>query len=542
MLKLLVSMGIVFALTNGATLRAQTLYTDNLIAARVIVPDYSPSTGGYGPALSSDGKTIAYTDSKGEIWIQGEVDISHETFGQRNPSKLEFTNPDGVTGPPYRDHIHGRNVDWSPDGKRLAFAYNDWRLHIVDGINIDSVPLVANVQPVTEVKNKEKDYYSVGGPRWSPDGRKIAFVRFLAENSDHQEPAQIWILDVETGSETMVADDLSSHYSCVWGEPWSPDSKFLVYAAEHRDDKGKSDDHRPNIVVVSLDGKMRRTVSDSGGGSGPSFHPKLSKVVYNGPVTYRIGCPGWEEGDFSLDKLWTVDRDGKNRQLACPTQEPNKLQLKQAANKMIKIAASQILEDLKGYLTQQEARRLHSGVSALSAVADIATAAVARKIGGAFRKATENMLMAKRKDSAAYKQAVENYKEAMQKLSEEQRYIAYTYTVGLYTPAAMKGLLPYSRSDSRASWSPDGSRLAFVRYSKQAEAVYCLDLKTGHVYPLIELGVIDSTTWTADGKYLIVQGKRTTAIEQVKVKVYQRSTAGLVHTIGYPEIWMLQPK
>src|SRR3712207_2563920 len=60
-----------------------------------------------------------------------------------------------------------------------------------------------------------------GTPRWSPDGRYLAF---LSSREDEREVAQVWLLD-RSGGEAERVTDLPGGVSDY---AWSPDSKRLA--------------------------------------------------------------------------------------------------------------------------------------------------------------------------------------------------------------------------------------------------------------------------------------------------------------------------
>ncbi|HEV8132178.1 MAG TPA: S9 family peptidase, partial [Acidobacteriota bacterium] len=74
-------------------------------------------------------------------------------------------------------------------------------------------------------------------PRWSPEGKSIAFIR-AAEKEGKPQPAQIYILSME-GGEARPITDLSKGT----GSPvWSPEGKTIVFtsATSREDDKKRS--------------------------------------------------------------------------------------------------------------------------------------------------------------------------------------------------------------------------------------------------------------------------------------------------------------
>jgi len=94
----------------------------------------------------------------------------------------------------------------SPDGKRIAHRDKDnqlWILEVASGVQ----KRVA-ASPVAEIRQ----------PRWSPDGRWLAYVQ-AADN----HYGRIWLHQVDTGVSTPVTSDRFASSDPVW----SPDGKWL---------------------------------------------------------------------------------------------------------------------------------------------------------------------------------------------------------------------------------------------------------------------------------------------------------------------------
>src|ERR1700727_841935 len=102
----------------------------------------------------------------------------------------------------------------SPDGDQGAYAGRDGedvrRRIYVKGIG-EGKPLRLTTGP-----NSDEC------PAWSPDGRTIAFVRFLGAPT-----SRIYVVPVLGGAERQVAGGV---FGCVTGIAWSPDGRFLAVA------------------------------------------------------------------------------------------------------------------------------------------------------------------------------------------------------------------------------------------------------------------------------------------------------------------------
>jgi WD40-like Beta Propeller Repeat len=99
-------------------------------------------------------------------------------------------------------------ADWSPDGRRIALAGGKRGTHPIRVQNADGTA----VRPVSTPQGATEDDSS---PTWSPDGRNIAFTRYVCfgPRVDYGR-AGIWIVDLETGRERQIGKELAT-LSCA---------------------------------------------------------------------------------------------------------------------------------------------------------------------------------------------------------------------------------------------------------------------------------------------------------------------------------------
>jgi dipeptidyl aminopeptidase/acylaminoacyl peptidase len=139
---------------------------------------------------------------------------------------------------------------------------------------------------------------SAGGPRWSPDGRWLAFTS--GREGGETKGSQVWLLDRRGGEAhqaTNVKDDLS-------GFRWSPDSKTLLLTIQAKDEPEPEKGAKPKgpqpIVIDRFHFKQ------DGQGFLTDKHPhlflfdiaskKLSKLTdapATGPTAYAEGSGEW---------------------------------------------------------------------------------------------------------------------------------------------------------------------------------------------------------------------------------------------------------
>ena len=190
------------------------------------------------PALSPDGKTLAYAAKAGDSYKLWTVPLADDNAAAGEPRQLTTGaandeqpawSPDGRriayvsstgderalmvvpadAGSPRQVTLLGadfRNAcpHWSPDGSSIVFS-GDGKLFIVGADSGDQHELIAD------------GVY----PSWSPDGREIAFF------ARKPEPA-LTIISPDTGQTRRLVEKVD-----FFGETaWSPDGKYVAFKAD----------------------------------------------------------------------------------------------------------------------------------------------------------------------------------------------------------------------------------------------------------------------------------------------------------------------
>ena len=133
---------------------------------------------------------------------------------------------------------------WSPDGTTLAFVrtrrlgFDDFRSRVY---------LLGPDGGRPRALTAGADGVSVYDPAWSPDGRRIAFVR-----STETESA-IVVAEVDGGGERVLRSERRDPgtWNDLWGPAWSPDGTRIAYTLRRLDRRYH---FRPALYVMDADG------------------------------------------------------------------------------------------------------------------------------------------------------------------------------------------------------------------------------------------------------------------------------------------------
>lgn len=272
------------------------------------------------PQISPDGRTIVYvrrsmdrqTDmDRGDLWTLDVATGAHRPL---------------ITGGPSKSRPR-----WSPDGARLLYATTtedrpDLRVYYIDSDRSVSLG---------------QFYEGPANASWSPDGKTIAFTRFVPGDTPTFAVAPASPKGAEWSEPVRVFDDMtfrsdgagylregSTHVFTIsadggsprqitsgdvdFGSPaWLGNDRLLVVGnmAEDRD----LDPIESEIYSVRLDDLSLRALTDRDGPDGsPVVSPDGSKIAYIG-YDDRIRA-------YQQSELYVMDADGRNsRRLAATT-------------------------------------------------------------------------------------------------------------------------------------------------------------------------------------------------------------------------------
>jgi Tol biopolymer transport system component len=160
---------------------------------------------------------------------------------------------------------------WSPDGREIAFHGVDTSDHS----HIWVAPVGGG--PLRQfTRGSRRDL----GPQWDPLGKRIAFASNLRGSWD------VWLVSVATGEERQLTTSNGTE-SIGWPNVWSPDGREIVFASARGAPFA--------IWIVSVEDWKERQVT-SGPGRRPGWSPTGDWILYE-----------------AEDRLWRVRSSGGDR-------------------------------------------------------------------------------------------------------------------------------------------------------------------------------------------------------------------------------------
>ena len=230
------------------------------------------------PVWSPDGRQIALV-GRPDNSINDRVYVMNADGSDATP----ITTVDGSTS--------DLDVDWSPDGKHLAFT------RLTDSVSriFTMDPDGKNVAQLTSVQSSM--------PRWSPDGERIAFSMKSAIHAF----SEIAVMNADgSGIRTLTANDTDDE-----GPDWSPDGTRLVYYGWR--------EGRPRLFVINADGTGDRLLTTDV----PPDHIYDDDPAWSGDgsvIAFSRAVGDLSGGTFS-SALYTIRPDGTGLTVVSPGPE-----------------------------------------------------------------------------------------------------------------------------------------------------------------------------------------------------------------------------
>lgn len=357
----------------------------------------------------------------------------------------------------------------SPDGRWVAYVVTGMDKTANHGTTqIYLIPIEGG-----EPRQLTKGAESADSPRWSPDGKRLAFI------TSQDDGSQIWTMDVQSGEMKKLTG-----ISTEAGDPvWSPDGKMLAFVSDIFPDCTTDDCNKERNQKMK-ESKVRAKIADH--------------LLYRHWKTWKEGRRTHvfivnSEGGAARD-MTPGDYDAPPFSLGGPTDyafSPDSKELAFASNT--------------------------DKVEATSTNGDLFIVAVT---GGVARRITESNRGA----------------DLSPQYSPDGRYIAYRSQTTAGFESDRWRLMLYDRQSGKSrdltdkfdlavdgfTFSPDGKKILLTTNERGLEPIYAVATNGGAITRLIPDGFNDAVQMTRDGKTLVFT--RSSAVKPNEI--YRASADG----------------
>ena len=234
---------------------------------------------GNNPFFTKDGANFCYSQG-GKLW---SVSVNG---GQ---AKKMFEVRGGVS-----------SASWSPDGSKLVFVTNRGEQSYISVYD----PRVSSLRYLQASVDRDQE------PRWSSDGKRVAFIRgFNVSNTysidaDSLSPWSIWVVDVETGAGKEVWRSGNTHndsyISTLADEisfPTFGGSEALTWIANNRLAFCSEKDGWAHLYSISADGGDEKLLTPG------AF--EVENIAYSPDKTFAVIAAN--KNDINRRHIWRVD-------------------------------------------------------------------------------------------------------------------------------------------------------------------------------------------------------------------------------------------
>jgi Tol biopolymer transport system component len=398
------------------------------VYARVVRLTNGPARE-FAPAVSPDGKWVAYiSDSSGtpSIWVK--FIAGGEPVNLTAASNLEVSSGTGIGG-----------LEISPDGTRIAVMarqrntatrYSTWEI---------PAPLAGAPRQVLDENEL--------GMRWSPDGRRITFIRAGAAAGD-----ALWTADADGSNRRQIVqqqDGLHIHWPA-----WADDG-YIYFI-------------RAFTTVVNLDqSEIYRIHPDDGRPMAPVVEA-LRRAWHPQPLGGGRGLIYAANPSTAELRLWWRSADGTMvRQLASGVGEY--VEPRASADARMLVAS---LYDLRQALVRIEAR---PSVTTMAAVTD----GFQGDLDPVVSPAGNRMAFSSSRDG--------------------NRHIWSARLDG----SDARPLTAGAAEDDRPAYSPDGREIAFASDRGGARSIWVVRAEGGAPRKVVDAVLSGGLTWTHDGRHIV---------------------------------------
>ena len=282
---------------------------------RVTLEQYLDWEDVQNPQLSPDGTQIIFT----RRWI--------DKMNDKWESSVWVMNADGTH---QRSLVQGSDVQWSPDGKRIAYIAKGEPTGSQIFVRwMDAEGAVTQISHVTDAPS---------GLEWSPDGKAIAFLMNVPVRDTWRIPMptppkgakwteapkvtsrlnyrsdrvgytdesyrHVFVIPADGGTPRQISNGDWNHT----GAAFSGDSKWVAFSSL-REPNAESAYRKSNIYAANVEtGEIKQLTRRNGTSGSPSYSPDGKLIAF-------MSADSTDHSAWAETKLWMMNADGSGAHL-----------------------------------------------------------------------------------------------------------------------------------------------------------------------------------------------------------------------------------
>jgi Tol biopolymer transport system component len=207
------------------------------------------------------------------VWLSGLPVSGQEPTGVRRPAAQQAQRTTTSA-------LHNGKIAFMGIRSRDARTTNNWEIYTVNADGSGLAKLTNN--PAIDLS-----------PSWSPDGRKIAFMRNGANVTNSGTAENIYVMNADgTGQKRLTDTNVDSDPA------WSPDGSKIAFIS------GRAGGSHDIFIMDADGGNVRRLTNNGRLNFSPFWSPDGTKVAFVSQFT----SPAGDNGETS--EIYTVNIDG----------------------------------------------------------------------------------------------------------------------------------------------------------------------------------------------------------------------------------------
>lgn len=244
------------------------------------------------PRWSPDGKQIAYVST--EYRKRWHIFLLNVPSSPSSPSVRVTTDTlSSLARYYYSANDHYLSPAWSPDGREMLMVSN--RGHVWGSGGIWRMEARAGGAPPNEIRSEETNWKA--RPDWSRDGKRVVYSSYLGRQRN-----QLWLTTAAGGDPFQL-----TYCECDHTAPrWSPDGRRIAFISNEQGNTSLRVASVPGGAVETVMAGTRRYLR-------PTGRLRIVSSDAAGPSPVRLSVTGADGRGWAPDDAWRHADDGFDR-------------------------------------------------------------------------------------------------------------------------------------------------------------------------------------------------------------------------------------